>query len=98
MGKIIKKEYKINVIMCGFSGIFTTKDTGNIDLKEMFLLWVINLSIEDQMIRFELMKNKLALAHQRLSILDLSKAGHQPMMSKCGRYVLFLTEKYIIIN
>ena len=30
----------------------------------------------------------LALAHRRLSILDLSPAGHQPMPSPCGRYVL----------
>lgn len=30
----------------------------------------------------------LALAHQRLSILDLSPAGHQPMVSACGRYVM----------
>jgi asparagine synthase (glutamine-hydrolysing) len=30
----------------------------------------------------------LALAHRRLSIIDLSPAGHQPMNSPCGRYVL----------
>lgn len=30
----------------------------------------------------------LALGHQRLAILDLSPAGHQPMLSPCGRYVL----------
>ena len=30
----------------------------------------------------------LALAHQRLSIVDLSPAGHQPMMSSGGRYVM----------
>lgn len=30
----------------------------------------------------------LALAHRRLSIIDLSAAGHQPMISPCGRYVL----------
>src|SRR5690606_14090931 len=32
----------------------------------------------------------LALAHVRLAILDLTEAGHQPMVSACGRYVLVL--------
>ncbi len=30
----------------------------------------------------------LALGFRRLSILDLSPAGHQPMVSHCGRYVI----------
>lgn len=30
----------------------------------------------------------LALAHRRLSIIDLSPAGHQPMVSPCGRFTL----------
>ena len=30
----------------------------------------------------------LALAHRRLSIIDLTPAGHQPMISPCGRFAL----------
>ena len=30
----------------------------------------------------------VGLGHRRLSILDLSPSGHQPMVSPCGRYVL----------
>ena len=30
----------------------------------------------------------IALGHRRLSVVDLSAAGHQPMLSESGRYAL----------
>ena len=33
-------------------------------------------------------KHKIGFSHQRLSIVDLTSAGNQPMISKSGRYVI----------
>lgn len=33
-------------------------------------------------------KRSVALAHTRLSIIDTTSSGHQPMASECGRYVI----------
>lgn len=39
--------------------------------------------------------NEVFLGHRRLSILDLSEAGHQPMISDCGDYcIIFNGEIY----
>jgi len=32
--------------------------------------------------------DNITLSHTRLSILELSKLGHQPMVSTCGRYII----------
>ena len=33
-------------------------------------------------------ENGVALGHRRLSVIDLSPLGHQPMVSACGRYII----------
>ena len=33
-------------------------------------------------------KDSIGLGHRRLSIIDLSSAAHQPMVSECGRFVI----------
>ena len=40
--------------------------------------------------------NDISIAHRRLSIIDLSEKGNQPMKSKNGRYVReFVGDKYV---
>ena len=76
--------------MCGFSGILKIKDRKDIDLKKTVAAMcdrLVHRGPDDKGLWIDEQK-KIALAHQRLSILDLSLAGRQPMISKCGRYVL----------
>ena len=44
-------------------------------------------------------KKNVGLAHNRLSILDLSSNGNQPMTSQCGRYTIsYNGEIYNFLN
>ena len=77
-------------IMCGIAGcinsILTEKDIDQISHRGPDYQSITETSIGS---------NKVFLGHTRLSIIDLSSAGNQPMYSKCGRYcIVFNGEVY----
>ena len=75
--------------MCGFCGFFQGP-SGAIalpDVIERMNSRITHRGPDDSGAWFDVGLG-LALGHRRLSILDLSPAGHQPMHSKCGRYVI----------
>lgn len=76
--------------MCGIAGFFTTNPPQGQFIKDIAFDMVRRLlhrGPDDEGVWSE-ESSGLALAHRRLAILDLSVAGHQPMLSECGRFVL----------
>jgi asparagine synthase (glutamine-hydrolysing) len=75
--------------MCGIAGIFTLSQEANKLQQNARLMadTIIHRGPDDGDVWVDGTFG-LALAHRRLSIVDLSKAGHQPMHSACGRYVI----------
>ncbi|MBI6605756.1 MULTISPECIES: asparagine synthase (glutamine-hydrolyzing) [Pseudomonas] len=73
--------------MCGFSGVF---QSGNGDLVSVVTGMndaLTHRGPDDRGVWVD--ENAgLALGHRRLAIVDLSEAGHQPMHSSCGRFVI----------
>ena len=73
--------------MCGFSGIFNV-NTGNLsDIVARMNAAILHRGPDDGGI-WEDQEIGLALGHRRLSIVDLSAAGHQPMHSSVGRCII----------
>lgn len=75
--------------MCGFSGFFQgqTNLASLADSIERMTSRITHRGPDDSGAWFDEGLG-LALGHRRLSVLDLSPAGHQPMRSACGRYVI----------
>ena len=74
--------------MCGLAGFFSAKSAADSAL----ILWHMGAAIAsrgpDDASIWRDDQAGIGLAHRRLSILDLSPAGHQPMVSACGRFVI----------
>lgn len=77
--------------MCGFSGFLSRRDIGNVD-NVSHLLGKMGRAIfhrgPDSDGTWSDREAGIGLVHRRLAIVDLSAAGHQPMVSTDGRYVL----------
>jgi len=72
--------------MCGIAGLLSTSSSGRLEV----LLQRMQKSLEhrgpDGQGIYISTDHEAGLAHTRLSILDLSSAGHQPMSTAEGRY------------
>ncbi len=77
--------------MCGFTGFLDRSETTSpeqlTDIVTRMTAALVHRGPDDGGIWTDPL-DSVALGHRRLSILDLSSAGHQPMVSRGGRYVI----------
>jgi len=72
--------------MCGITGIFGNLRKEEFDSSIHEMSATLNHRGPDDAGTWINEENGVAFGHQRLSIIDLSSAGHQPMVSQCGRF------------
>jgi asparagine synthase (glutamine-hydrolysing) len=73
--------------MCGIAGFWEANGRASSDVAGLMANSILHRGPDGSGI-WLIHSLGIALAHRRLSVLDLSPAGHQPMVSPCGRYVL----------
>ncbi|MCH8038461.1 MAG: asparagine synthetase B, partial [Proteobacteria bacterium] len=74
--------------MCGIAGILDPKATGDLGrIAHLMASRLIHRGPDGGDVWAD-QEAGVALGHRRLAIIDLSEAGHQPMISSCGRMVL----------
>jgi len=75
--------------MCGFSGFISRGHSPQVATHDLQVMSqpIIHRGPDDMGQWFDADAG-VGLAHLRLSVVDLSPAGHQPMHSACGRYVI----------
>ena len=80
--------------MCGIAGVIDRRQDRDEQLVSMMHDQLAHRGPDDEGV-FVTGSGTVGLAHQRLSILDLTSAGRQPMSSEDGRYtVVFNGEIY----
>jgi len=73
--------------MCGVTGLWSSLDCDHEAIASTMADQIASRGPDDVGI-WSAKNDGLVLAHRRLSVIDLSSYGHQPMISSCGRYVI----------
>ncbi|PCK33604.1 asparagine synthase (glutamine-hydrolyzing) [Pseudoalteromonas piscicida] len=75
--------------MCGIAGIWEWNHPANIQEEAVRQMGnaIVHRGPDDEGVWVDSVSG-VGLAHRRLSIVDLSQAGHQPMSSHCGNWVI----------
>ena len=73
--------------MCGITGFITSDQIDSLSVIKSMTDAIVYRGPDDEG-HWVSKDKKVALGQRRLSIIDLSVEGHQPMVSQCGRYVL----------
>jgi hypothetical protein len=76
--------------MCGFAGYLSGGNVWQLDGAEPLLALMADTIVSrgPDDFGYWIGEGGIGLAHRRLSVVDLSAAGHQPMTCHTGRYVL----------
>lgn len=73
--------------MCGIAGVLNAPPTVDLEsVARSMTDTLVHRGPDDSGVWCDPV-SRVAFGHRRLSILDLSAAGHQPMASACGRYL-----------
>lgn len=73
--------------MCGIGGLFGVRQTDTESVLRLMGDAIRTRGPDDEGVFFQA-ELGIGLVHRRLSIVELSPAGHQPMHSACQRYVI----------
>ena len=74
--------------MCGLAGFYSGDPSENSErVIEVMTSSLFRRGPDESGVWLDAPEALVALGHRRLAILDLTKAGHQPMHSSSGRYV-----------
>ena len=74
--------------MCGITGFLDREPGGIDDMRARIQPMTDSLRLRGPDAEGIWLGEGVALGHRRLSILDLSPAGAQPMLSDCGRFAI----------